>query len=257
MRGFYRRNANKNPCGKCFQPCVSSEHYLTCDVCTKSFHHKCLKMTKKSINFITMNKNKWFCSERCEMSIFPFFSVRRKRDFIKLNTLHKVKVPCAKCNGECHNFDTIQCDMCLRWTHLVCTSLSREQFLFLGASSDEYICSKKCEMKVFPFSNVSNSMFTDTSIIPLLNYVSQAQVIESQDILSENRENIPDDPVIQCEYLETCDLQDLGITFGSKDLTAFHSNVASLPKNLKDVEELFRFCQKLPDIIIYLLMITR
>ena len=183
------------------------------------------------------------------MSIFPLFSIKRKRDFIKLNTFHKIKDPCTKCSGECHNFDIIQCDVCLGWTHLVCTSLNRDTFLKLGDCSDKYICSKRCEMKVFPFNNITNGNFSSAFVPPVIDTVTEKQMRESVDNSLTQRENTPDDPIIQCDYLETCDVQDLGITYGSKDLTAFHSNVASLPKNLKDLEELFRFCQKLPDII--------
>ena len=85
--------------------------------------------------------------------IFPFHHIRDK-DFVKTNA-NEIKEPCAKCGGESHRFDVIQCDVCDKWTHFVCTSLTKDQFDYLGQSSDLYICSAKCEMKLFPFHSLS------------------------------------------------------------------------------------------------------
>ena len=244
---YYRRNL-KNLCGRCYNPCTSLEHTLSCDACTKMFHYKCIKMTKEHLQHTRLNKNKYFCSRTCEMSIFPFTPIKDK-EFIKINAV-EIRNPCCKCGGECHKFDIIQCDQCLKWTHQVCTSLTREEFIRLGISSDQYLCSKKCEMKTLPYSNLTKTKFAETMGLNTLTRSDLKQTESSSlDVDPEPGENVVDEPSIICNYMEPCDVHKLGLEHGTKDLTIFHGNVESLQANLNRIEELFRYCQKLPDLI--------
>ena len=75
---------------------------------------------------------------------------------------------------------------------------------------------------------------------------SDAPNVREQNIATEV---IEDEPNTECNYLDCDQIHELGLVHGTKDLTLFYGNVASLPKNQKLIEELFRYAQKLPDII--------
>ena len=106
---------------------------------------------------IQRTKTHFFVVKNGELSIYPFVYLHDK-EFVKINA-NEIKVPCTKCGGECHRYNRIQCDECDKWTHQVCSSLTKEEFINIGKSTDPFICSKKCEMKTFPFNNLSYRNF--------------------------------------------------------------------------------------------------
>ncbi len=193
----------------------------------------------------------FYCSKKCEQSIFPFNLVRDK-EYIKINA-NEIKEPCTKCGGECHRFDIIQCDECDKWTHQVCTSLTKQQFKDIGNSSDLFYCSKKCELKVFPFNNLSNGKFFDLKKQELktLDQKNESELKEVgiRSTEPEHTDIAESSPKIECNYLDNDQIHELGLLHGLKDLFLFHTNVASLNKNQGKIEELFMDQQKMPDII--------
>ena len=241
---YLRNRSSKRYCARCHAQCGNTPDYLTCDGCTRFFHCKCLMKSKKYSGKELKNVNKFFCSKKCETTVFPFNMVRDK-EFVKINA-YEIKEPCSKCGGECHRSEIIQCDECDKWTHRVCTSLTKEEFIELGNCSKPFICSNKCEMKVFPFSGLGKNKFFEK-----LNY--EYACSEPLDI-REREQNVvtdvvEDEPNTECNYLDCDEIHELGLVHGTRDLTIFHGNVGSLPKNQNKIEELFRDAQKLPDII--------
>ena len=238
-----RNRSAKRYCVRCHAQCLHLHDYLTCDGCSRFFHYKCLIRSKKYTGKKLKEITQFFCSKKCETTVFPFNLVRDK-EFVKMNA-NEIREPCTKCGGECHRFDIIQCDECNKWTHRVCTALTKERFNELGKSPEPFICSKKCEMKIFPFSTLTTKKFLEKSRGPQ-NEKNTAPNIREHNVVAEV---VEDEPNIECNYLDCDQIHELGLAHDTKDLTIFHSNVDSLGKNQYKIEELFRDTQKLPDII--------
>ncbi len=149
MLPYTSNRRTKCLCARCHAQCDDTKFdFKRCEGCSRFFHNKCLMKSKKYTLKKLNTTTSFYCSKKCELSIFPFNLVRDK-EFAKTNAI-EIKEPCTKCGGECHRFDIIQCDECDKWTHFVCTSLTKQQFDDLGKSSDLFYCSKKCELKVLP-----------------------------------------------------------------------------------------------------------
>ena len=237
----------KRLCTRCYTPCINvREDFSSCDGCTRLFHHNCLRKSKKYQNINLAYQNTFFCSAKCELSIYPFVYLQDK-EFVKINA-NEIKVPCTKCGGECHRYDRIQCDECDKWTHQVCSSLTKEEFIKIGKSTDPFICSRKCEMKKFPFANLSYRNFLERDNELPFSELTPKIVAKQRDEVRNVETNL-DEPNVECNYIETDEISNLGLVYGSKTLSIFHSNVASLSLNKNKIEELFRDEQKLPDIM--------
>ena len=183
------------------------------------------------------------------MSIYPFNLIRDK-EFNTINAI-EIKEPCTQCGGECFKFDRIQCDECDKWTHQVCSSLTKREFEEIGKTSDEYICSKKCEQSKFPFSSLSKQklLITTGEVEEIIKDSSTPGVVAREAQGSPEVDEISEDePHICCDYLDTNQLDSLGLVHGTTDLSLFHGNVGSL-SNLHKLEDVFRDQMKMPDII--------
>ena len=249
MPHLRRSNINKRYCARCYAHCEPTHEFQNCTACNRFYHNHCLLKSRKYTSKILRETKIFYCSNKCVCSVFPFHLVREK-EFAKINSID-IKQPCTKCGGECNRFDTIQCDVCDKWTHFVCTTLTRREFVKLGESSEMCICSDKCQMRVLPFHgqpkrgisdffNVNNETAHFSS--------AQKEVIISCETKSTNSVD-EDEPNTICNYIDPDETHELGLGHGSKDLFLFHCNVASLNKNQEKIEELFRDSQKLPDII--------
>ena len=95
-----RKRKVKLYCGRCHDRCDSDE-YKTCEGCLRVFHNKCLLKSKKYTKTSLKNTQLFFCSKKCECSIFPFNLVRDK-EFSKLNA-YEIKEPCSQCGGNVTN----------------------------------------------------------------------------------------------------------------------------------------------------------
>ena len=244
MPYFYRRRV-KNPCARCNYQCDTD--CIQCVVCSKQIHRKCLKLTKKV--FESIDREIFVCSKKCEFLKFPFSSVGDK-EFIRTNTKNS-KFPCMKCVGECNKkYERLQCAGCLRWLHLECTGLPREEFgkHISSNTGSVYHCSLKCELKLLPFCNLDEFDFVDYVSHGKLQYVRRTKV-KRKKRLSLKQLNDESTPSSMCEYLEPCDVHTVVNDNSPTDLTVYHSNVCSLPKNLEKLFETFQGGTKLPDII--------
>ena len=117
-----------------------------------------------------------------------------------------------------------------------------------------YFCTVKCELQSLPFYTVTNE---DVNIFERHNrrYGKQRTAPrhrqnntpeENKYSKKTNREFIP-----RCEYVDTKAINDTFMNNTDKTgaLTIFHCNLRSMKKNLSRVEELFRECTRMPDII--------
>ena len=244
MRFFYRRRV-KNPCARCNYQCNTD--CIECVVCKKWLHQKCLKMTKKK--FESIDREIFVCCKKCEFSKFPFSSVGDK-EFIRTNTMI-TKFRCMKCVGECHKkYERLQCAGCLRWIHSECSHLPREDFWKYVSSNtgNIYHCSMKCELKLLPFYSLDEFDFVKYVGDGKLQYVPRARAKRKKTPPIKQLDKNTSSSSL-CEYLEPCDVHKVVNDASLTDLTVYHSNVCSLPKNLPKLFETFLGGTKLPDII--------
>ena len=65
---------------------------------------------------------------------------------------------CSSCSKLVRNNQRgIFCDICNRWSHLSCTTLSVNDYIMLSNSSDSWFC-KFCLETLFPFNTISDDV---------------------------------------------------------------------------------------------------
>ena len=144
----------------------------------------------------------------------------------------------------------IRCETCLRWSHLKCTFLTS---CYNNNISLTYFCTVKCELQSLPFYSVTNDNLDifikqkrrhgEHGTVP---QHQQKNKFQEKDYLKK----ATNDFLPQCEYIDTNNVNDNFMNIGNPSaLTIFHCNLVSANKNLKRVEELFRECTRMPDII--------
>ena len=116
----------------------------------------------------------------------------------------------------------------------------------------KYYCSRKCELKTMPFNSTKsddNDIFNTTE--KLLTTALKAPFISRLDNhMQKNCDSISKKPNIYCSYLDQNQISNaIGKKEDISDLLVYHANVSSLTKNLHRVEELFRDCANMPDIL--------
>ena len=146
----------------------------------------------------------------------------------------------------------IKCETCQRWSHLGCTFLTSSD---KNALSRTYFCTVKCELQSLPFYTVKNEdldifvkqkrQHGDCKIVPQHKRKNKFSEIDY------SNKKPTTDFIPQCEYIDTNHINDefMRNTGNFGYLNVFHCNLASANKNLKRVEELFRECTRMPDII--------
>ena len=66
------------------------------------------------------------------------------------------KVVCSVCTKAVkNNQNAIFCDVCLTWSHLNCTHLSKADYSVLSNCSDSWFC-PPCLSKMFPFNSIQD-----------------------------------------------------------------------------------------------------
>ena len=93
-----RNRSAKRYCVRCHAQCLHLHDYLTCDGCSRFFHYKCLIRSKKYTGKKLKEITQFFCSKKCETTVFPFNLVRDK-EFVKMNA-NEIREPCTKCGGN-------------------------------------------------------------------------------------------------------------------------------------------------------------
>ena len=130
---------------------------LTCLICSKSFHFNCVKISKKQYTAALTFGKEFVCSKKCYNLALPFSNIDNI-DFL-CTLFGENSFPCKKCKRDCIGnglMDCIQCDICLKWQHSTCANLPYS-FETYTHSSYGYVCSKRCEMSLFPFNRILNN----------------------------------------------------------------------------------------------------
>ncbi len=242
MPRFYSKRV-KDPCGLCNVSC-SENIYISCSVCKKYFHAKCLKMSKKKALELQASDS-FTCSKKCGWKVLPFHTLSDKA-FVSTNSKRK-KFPCYICAVECHKkMERIQCTQCMKWAHLECAGLNRD-------SSDRivsFLCGVKCEFNMMPFSGLDLCDFNKVVNNPKLNLETRRK--QPKCSRGETAQDEYDNAVPKCEYIEPAELNAvINDDYSPNDLTIYHSNTCSLRKNFEKLQDLFILnnCYKLPDIL--------
>lgn len=198
MPFFYSKRV-KNPCGRCNFAC-DDDSCISCTVCGKQYHRKCLKLSVKKMNDLKLSDS-FKCSKKCEFTVFPFHSVGDKM-FYSVN-VGKKKFPCYVCQNECYkSMERIQCETCRQWAHIKCINLDREK----ADRLQHFTCSEKCELNELPFCALNSHDFDKVVISQKFN-LQKYENKTSKDPryqLNSDKGHGKDkpEPKPQCEYLE-------------------------------------------------------
>ena len=209
-------------------------------------------MSKSTFKDIKEKNVDYICSSKCIFSELPFFSSDNIDFFSAL--FGENEFPCAKCKRDCLDMSPcIQCSICDDWHHFECTNLTINQF----NTNPYFFCSRKCELRVFPFVDVNSSiLFEENIFLPIANNVPKKRPQKNKK--DTNNTEIIDKKItvdtnkfmkINCSYLDPNEIKESFFEVGDTDLTIFQNNIRSLNKNFHIVKEIFKDCDKTPDIL--------
>ena len=142
---------------------------VQCEICLKWQHASCADLEFPFINYVCGHID-FICSKKCEMSVLPFNKVV-SNDRIDEFYPDRDSYPCKICRNECLGdglMDCIQCDVCEKWLHFECSSLTPQEFKDLCDSTHDYICSKRCFISVLPFNAPDSNSSTCLDVNDLL-----------------------------------------------------------------------------------------
>jgi len=143
-----------------------------------------------------------------------------------------IKFPCNICNKPCKlNQRSIACDICHKWTHLKCSSLTNHEFVILGNCDAPYYCIV-CIENLLPFQKLTDIEFDELFTVkdrPLLSN-------------SINNNSLFDAPYLALSYFKSENEK-------SKDFSLIHINICSMTKNLDHLNRLLNEIGMQPDII--------
>ena len=256
MISYKKYYANFLTCGICYNNCYADEK-MQCSLCDKYCHRECLNIPIRRFQKLTeCGVNATICSNKCCAPILPFFHVTNKI-FLDIN-VGKRKLPCKKCHRECFKKrNCSKCEVCAKTYHNECLPTT-------------LICSRACEMKIFPFFNLREHEFCDeitfvsfditpnenatpTTPTVAVNSTSDSGVVPNIEMLKKNESELNncEDSFnhIYCEYISQNDVPNLMNNGDPTSISVFHANVISLDKNLNKVEEVFSDCKTYPSII--------
>jgi len=248
--------SNSNtPCKKCKMACLGNGlmNCIQCDICDHWFHEKCANLDY-SLECYQYYDLDFICSEKCLLSILPFHSVTQDANVPDFYT-NIDSYPCKLCRNECLGFGLMNCvqrSICDCWLHADCLNLSQLEFDNLANSSDEFICSKRCEMLLLPFHSVSFEYTTEVPSDDSVTTISQqnfnAPLITSNEQSKTpiksyplNNQSVYFDQFldINCSYLKPECLKNDYFKSSDSELVVMHNNVCSLSSNFHKIEELF------------------
>ena len=131
------------------------------------------------------------------------------------------------------NQNSILCDVCQKWSHLKCTSLSTDDFFSLASSSFPFYC-YKCYKNLFPFHSLGkddlNLIFKKKSLdnIPTTSNTTNCAITTKH-----------------VQYITSSEIN----THFNNSLIIIHVNVRSLNKNFDKLYELITEMKIKPDVI--------
>ena len=249
---------NSTPCKKCKLACLGNGlmNCIQCDICDHWFHEECANLEYSIESYFDFDLG-FICSDKCQLSLLPFNSVTKNADIPEFNPSID-SYPCKICREEClgfHLMDCVQCSICHYWIHSNCLNLSQQEFEILANSNLEFICSKRCEMLLFPFHSLSSES----------NILDSFESIDNNSLLSSKTNQAPQSPKsyqlnnqsnyfdqfldINCSYVKPECLKDDYFKSSNSELVVMHNNICSLPSNFHKVEELFIGSNYRPHII--------
>ena len=150
-----------------------------------------------------------------------------------------VSFPCGICsNPVASNHRAIQCDICDRWIHIKCNSISAAQYNEMMLTQDLCWCYLKCTNETIPFSDTPEEILKLTlqgknpDYTPVLisrqnseSFVSLLKELEkvefNDDLTSFGEPNLN-----QCLYYTLSEFNEINPKQNS--LSFFHQNIASL-----------------------------
>ena len=119
---------------------------------------------------MSVDPNLYVCSEKCELSIFPFTHLDHIE--FKSTIFGDGLSPCTICSYDClDGMDCLQCDVCDEWFHTECRygrfAGDNDGFTAHEVIVDnnyEAICSERCYMQLMPFSGFRYGTLVKTDI---------------------------------------------------------------------------------------------
>ena len=260
IKAYIAKHKNVEHCGKCYSICENDENRISCKICRKCYHRKCLQFSKKIFNQLKLAQT-FICSTDCFNYELPFYD-NDTIDFMSAVSGEGL-YPCKKCQRDClENMNCISCSACNVWIHLSCTKLSVDQF-----SNSTYIfCSRKCENSVVLPED------THPEKVSRLFKIKQSKKVKRQEstIKSHQQKTTPPNADstkhtiisdsnrikyhfldVNCSYLDPNLVDNSYLKSNDSELVIFSNNIRSLNKNFHKVEEIFINCNKWPDFLAF------
>lgn len=237
-----------NPCGVCASHCDQNDLILNCEICLKSYHRSCKKVSKSK--YKELKNHNYVCSSKCYLSLLPLTSVDEIDFFSAL--FGENKYPCGHCNRDCLEMTPcIQCSICDDWIHYQCSNLNESEFL----TNSYYFCSRECEISLLPFANCNTPALISDEILTKSTTLARKKKDKSLNYSTPKKTRgkkfVDTDKFMEvnCAYLYPYSLDRTYLQVSESDLTIYQNNIRSLNKNLHIVKEIFFKCEKLPDIM--------
>ena len=226
-------------CNVCLNVMSQRHNCIFCDLCCSWIHMKCANLSLSHFNCLANSDLPFFC-QNCILLELPFVLLH-KRQFNNLFynsnkiTTFNYKFPCTVCQKPVRkNQNSILCDVCQKWSHHKCTSLSTGEFISLASSSFPFYC-YKCYKDLFPFHNLVKDD---------LNFVFKNQSSDNTSTFNTTNCAITNTSK-HVQYITAPEIN----THFNNSLIIIHVNARSLNKNFDKLHELITDMKIKPDVI--------
>ena len=162
---------------------------------------------------------------------------------------------CKSCKRECitSRQECLKCVNCHKNFHKSCTSGLEYP------NSENFLCSTKCEMAIFPFSNFLFNELVKNDIMHSKPHSPDSSVQKNYtkgskyDFKSDKNNFVSVDHFLglRCSYLDPNQLSDVTLSTHPSDISIFHTNINSLTSNFNRIDDIFLECTRLPDILAF------
>ena len=146
-------------CTKCNNDVLENQNSIYCDLCNTWLHAKCINLTKKELNLLSLSSETWYC-KFCLKSIFPFSSITKSQllalafhQYTQLSlTEKKHSITLAQSSGtpnkkcrSCRKIveptqNSIICRNCNTTIHLKCSLLSKKEITTFRHCNKSWTC---------------------------------------------------------------------------------------------------------------------